>query len=375
MKFSCEPCNYATNIKFSFEKHEKTAKHIEKVNIFQMPALSNHTVINKLSLSNHDEIHKLSSCNHEEFNKDVSSKNEYKCPDCDNIYTNRQNLSRHKKTCTQKQVMIDQHEKRLTDLKEMLMQKDSIFAKDIAYKDDIIKSKDDIIAKEIAYRDDIIKSKDDTIKSKDETILTLTHENKNLKTMLNSAGTLVEKSISSLAYINKNYIEAPALEMITDVPSLHVDLTEERIVETIIHKYKNGKLISFIGDLLLKTYKKTDPAKQSIWTSDTDRLTYVVRTLLGNKSYHWKIDKKGIDTAKCIVKPILDHIKERLDDYLDTCEKCKRSDDTEKIMSTMNSLHDAHEIIQIIKDDSLSESVLRYMAPHLSVNKESKMLL
>ena len=280
-------------------------------------------------------------------------------------------MSRHKKACNLKQTMIDQYEKQLIELKDTLTQKDSVFAKAI---DEII-YKDDLIAKEIAHRDDIIKSKDEIIKSKDETILTLTHENKNLKTILNGAGTLVDKSISTLNYITKNYTEAPALEMITDVPSLHRDLSEEHIVETIIQKYRNSKLIAFIGDLLIKQYKKADPAKQSIWNSDTDRLTYVIRTLLSNKSYYWKIDKKGIDTANCMIKPILDHIKERLDNYLDTCEKCKRTDDTEKIMSTMNSLHDAHAVIQSIKDGSLSDSILRYMAPHLFVTKEPKALL
>ena len=78
-------------------------------------------------------------------------------------------------------------------------------------------------------------------------ITVLTHEKQNLKTMLNGAGTLMEKSISALGYITKNYTEAPALEYIIDVPSLHADLSEEQVVETIVDAYRNNTLVAFLG--------------------------------------------------------------------------------------------------------------------------------
>ena len=114
----------------------------------------------------------------------------------------------------------------------------------LTYQNDIIKSKDDNNIKEIKSKDDMLKSKDDIIKSKDETILTLTHENANLKTLLNNAGQLMEKSMSTLNYITKNYNEAPALEYITNIATLHDDLSEENVVQTVIDQYKNNTLVA-----------------------------------------------------------------------------------------------------------------------------------
>ena len=252
--------------------------------------------------------------------------------------------------------MIDQYEAKITQ------------------KDDIIKNKDDTIIKEIAHRDDIIKNKEDIIKSKDETILTLTHENTNLKTMLNGAGTIVEKSISAFNYVTKNYTEAPVLKCITDVPALHIDLSEDQVVDNVIDEYRNDNLIGFIGDLIIKNYKKKDPKMQSVWNSDTDRLTYVVRILL-NKKYYWKMDKKGIDTSNYIIKPILNYIKQKLKDYMKTSAPSKRSDETQKIMTDMNNMNDSHKIITLIESNDLLEDILKYIAPHLYLSKEAPVLV
>lgn len=340
MIYSCDICKYSSNDKFNYNKHLNTKKHIEKM-----------TASTITSPIIHDNI------------IDVSSENEYKCSFCNNKYT-KQNIARHRISCNVKQNMIEQYEKELTELKE----KNAIISKEIIYKEKEIIYKDDIITKEICHRDDVIKTKD-------EVILILTHENKNLKVLLSGAGTLVEKSMSALSYITKNYGDAPALEPIKNIPALHYDLSEEQVVETIIMRYRTNKLISFIGDIIIKKYKTEDPAKQSLWNSDTDRLTYVMRTLLSNKKGHWKIDKKGIDVAQYIVNPILDYIREKLDDFLDTSEKLKRTDKTDKIMETMNKLQDAHEVIQIIKSNELTEDILRYVAPHMYLIKEPTPLL
>ena len=80
----------------------------------------------------------------------------------------------------------------------------------------------------------------------------------------------------------------------------------------------NTKIIHsshYIGDIIIKNYKKVNSAKQSVWNSDTDRLTYVIRTLLKNNKFQWQLDKKGIDTANHMINPILQYIKTKLEQF------------------------------------------------------------
>ena len=338
MKFICNFCNYSTDTKFCYEKHLKTRKHQEKVN--EIPTVKH---VN----------HMVTTVDPHQYNI-IQIKNEYRCEYCNNLYKNQTSLSRHRHACVSKKT---------TDCKESEKEKDKL-----------IKELRELIEKEIAHKNEIIKSKDETTKSKDETILFLAHENKNLKTMLNCAGTVVEKSMSNLSYVNKHYPNAPALEYITDIADLHEDLSEDNVVDNIIYEYKNHTLVSFIGNLIIKDYKKTDPTQQSLWNSDADRLTYMIRSLLANESIQWEVDKKGVNTTKYIIKPITDYIKKQLENYITTCE-VSRSQKTKKIMGSVYKMADCRIVIASIDNGELSNGILKYISPYLYIVKENQELL
>jgi len=320
MKFNCKTCNYSTDVKYCYQKHLNTKKHTEKV----------------------DEENKEAQAKLE-LNQILTVRNEYQCPYCENLYNSQQSLSRHKKTCT--------------------VNKDIEKEKDILIKE---------LQDKLSCKDDIIKTKDDVIKTKDDNLKT-----KNLKTMLNCAGTLVEKSMSNLSYLNKHYPNAPALEYITDISDisdLHEDLKEDQVVDNIIYEYKNHTLTSFIGDMIVKNYKKTDPTQQSLWNSDNDRLTYMIRSLLANESIRWEVDKKGINTTKYIIKPITDYIKKQLENYIITCE-VSRKDKTRKLMGSVYKMADCRIIIANINDGTVADNILKYISPHLYIVKETQELV
>jgi len=332
MKFSCNLCNYSTDTKFCYEKHLKTKKHQEKV-------------------TNLPKVEPALSCVLPVSSPYLSSE-KYTCQFCGNLYANAGNLAKHKQSCSEKSTYI----KTIEELKNQLSKKDIE------------------VAKEMAYKDEIIKNKDEHMKSKDETILYLSHENKNLKTMLNCAGTVVEKSVSNLSYVNKHYPNAPALEYITDIADLHEDLSEDNVVDNIIYEYKNHTLVSFIGNLIIKDYKKTDPTQQSLWNSDADRLTYMIRSLLANESIQWEVDKKGVNTTKYIIKPITDYIKKQLENYITTCE-VSRSQKTKKIMGSVYKMADCRIVIASIDNGELANGILKYISPYLYIVKENQELL
>ena len=317
MEFNCDICNYSASSKFNYERHLKTKKHLEKVK--NVPILPSKDQKNTIELSN---------------------ENEYECVYCNKIYKNGPHLSRHKKACEQKQKII----KELMETKEKLTQTEKILTKEIT--------------NEIARREEIV--------------LLLTSENKNLKTIMSSAGTLVEKSMSNFNFLNTHYNEAPALTYVTDVPSLHVDLAEDKVASRIMNEYNNNTLTSFIGKLIVKHYKKKNPKEQSIWNSDNDRLTYMIRTILDEKTNQnqWEVDKKGLNTTLHIIQPILDHIRKHLKDYIQTCDVGSRRDSAETVLAVSRRIETAYKIIVAIKKGEVANDILKYISSRLYIVKD-----
>jgi len=346
MKFCCETCNYSTDTKFCYEKHLKTKKHSDKVITLQKSTLCHQTVNKQLTVVN------VNQTNNSESEK-------FECAFCNTTFNKKQSLSRHKNTCAEKQKLTNQIKELSGQLENIIKTKDDV----IKTKDDMIKIKDDTIANEIARREEVV--------------LLLTSETKNLKTILSSAGTLVEKSMSNFNFLNTHYNEAPALTYVTDVPSLHVDLAEDKVANRIMNEYNNNTLTSFIGKLIVKHYKKKNPKEQSIWNSDNDRLTYMIRTILSEKNNQnqWEVDKKGINTTLHIIQPILDHIKLHLKTYIQTCDAGSRRDSAETVLAISRRIETAYKIVIAIKKGEIANDILKYISPRLYIVKDLDLIV
>jgi len=318
MKYICEKCDYSTDIHCNYEKHLITIKHKQKTTI--------PTIIQPIRLQSGS-------------NDIVLPPLKYQCSFCGNCYSAANNLAKHKTVCSDKKQLINDYNSTIKD------------------------------------KDSTIKELTNKVSHKDELISFLTAENKNLKTLLGGAGNIVEKSMSTLNYINKNYPTAPALEYITDVTALDDELSEENAAIVILEQYDNGKLIQFIGDIILKNYKKEDPTQQSLWNSDVDRLSYVIRALLKDKNSHWKVDKKGVDVANYIINPILKFMEKKLRAYSRSYKLAKRSDTTNKIMLDVETMKSLGAVLTSIENGSLGDNILKYISPYLYVVKEIPELL
>lgn len=334
MEFNCNQCNYASHDKFNYDRHLKSKKHKEK----------------------EIENTKISQIYHKDISNDSPL---FKCLFCQMTFTKSCNLARHKNGCKTKQNFIDDFLIKENEYKNQLknMETQLIFSKE-SFK------------KEIENKNEIINCRDNIIKEKDDMISTLRSENRNLRTLLNNAGSVIKTSVSTLSYLVKNYTEAPALEPIQDLPKLHFELSSIEFTEQLIHEYRHQTLTSYIGDIILKQYKKEDPTQQSIWNSDTNRLTYIIREIMHNKNLDWRVDKKGLKTSKYIIEPALDYIGECLEEYLQKTKIGKRSDSANLIVNVMNNFNDVNKIIQMIEDKILEEEILKYIAPHLYLIKD-----
>jgi hypothetical protein len=184
------------------------------------------------------------------------------------------------------------------------------------------------------------------------------------------------KSLSTVKYISKHLNKAPPLtyEKKEIVGLLeHTSSKRYKPVDYIIYNQSIKKLDKWIGDIIIKIYKKENPFDQSIWATDTSRFSYLVCEVVDSASgikHEWITDKSGTKVTEIIINPTLELLSKMLEIYIQ--ETLKLNIDEMEIceVNTMfNNRIRSHEIIKEIKDNNLHKDVLKYITPFLSADQ------
>ena len=233
-----------------------------------------------------------------------SSKN-YKCKYCENVYTSQSSRSKHMKNCI----------------------------------------------------NSIIKDKDKDYELKDKKIEYLEKQIETYECLLRSA--FAPQTINNFTYINNTFPNAPALESRDSYVNL-LESKKKTLMEVLSMYYEDKRLIGFIGDYIVKYYKKKEPKEQSLWSSDIARLTYIISQACNKKGTVWNYDKKGNQMKKIIIEPALDYIREYC---LTFCQKNGTNTEGHILKHMIN----ANEIMQKIDSGELADDIVRYIAPEFTV--------
>jgi len=173
--------------------------------------------------------------------------------------------------------------------------------------------------------------------------------------------------ISIKNYIQQNYPDAPALEGLEDYAQ--IEYTENTFVGTLVYEYNNNTLQKYLGDFIIENYKKEDPSKQSIWSSDTSRLTYVIKELLADNASVWNHDYKGVKTINYVVKPLLKYIMESIDEFwVNTLDLYKKVN-IDEINRITKLYQGAYAIKKEIENGILGKNIIKYIAPYFYMDK------
>ena len=260
----------------------------------------------------------------------IDKTREYQCTYCNNMFSGANSLARHKKSCSNKLLIETNYKDQITQLNLKLEQLEK-----------------------------------DNDRYKDESKY-FQEENKYHKRLLNEVGGLVKKSVSALTYVAHNYGSAPTIEML-DVDDME-DLEEnnKKLVEDVISAHRHKTLDKYLGDSIIKLYKKEKPEDQSIWSTDTSRLTYLIKELMVNKSSNWVIDKKETKTREYLIDPLLEHIKSLTIFYQ------KHSITMSTNMVEIEHILDINKrilkLVNDIDDGVIGTNLLKYISMHLFFN-------
>lgn len=347
MKYMCTICNYETMRKSSYNNHCKSNKHNEKVNecnkftqsttvkpqLEQFYAKKNETI--------DVDINDVISVNSDTENK----AKKYVCTLCNMDFSRKDSFERHLRSCKIAEINMIRQE---YETKTKILEKDVI----------LLNSENKDLRNLVEYFKGILGTTTETL-DKSVTAYKLATQKFPKPILLSSPDNY------ELLIHNEDY---PKLE-----DHNYVD-DNDKLIDTLTYEYSKKRLPKYIGDFVVRCYKKEgDEIKtQSLWNSDTTRLNYIIAVEI-NKENMWNIDKKGTKVKELIIIPTFNKIKPILEDYIKKItvgNKLNNIQNWSDKAREFDKIKYASEIIKEIDEDTLSISVLKYIAPYFYLSKD-----
>lgn len=330
VNYECKVCSYVTDNKNKYQRHNTTKKHMEKVKTDHDNNNYNISNFLKFTTDSHTTHKRLAN---DSINHNYSD-NKLLCDYCKRPFARYNNLVRHTKSCvTKKKYQEDNTLK--GEIKELNMKLQQ-YEKDAQHH----------TAENKHYKEEV----------------------DYYKNMLMEAGELVKKSVSALTYSIQNYNDAPSIKAINIDLIETFDGDDKKITEDILSAYKHKTLNKYLGEMILKLYKKEDPKHQSIWNTDNTRLTYLIKELLNNKSSNWVVDRKGIKTIEYLIDPVLEHIKKLLTFYQYNYTVPEKGQNITEMEMVLENSKKILELINDIDDGIVAKDALKFISSHLKFN-------
>lgn len=344
MRHSCLHCNYFTNSKFNFDKHVMTKKHNDNLRKATREKLK--PIINKPAQNSNPKL-QLNS----------SGKPMKICRYCGSTYVNQSSLTRHTHHCAKKREMMNATTDEITKLKH----ENEKLLSDLHHKNDMVKTLQETLEYER------IKEKSHMSASN---YLSVTYNNVPPLEAFN------DFSIFEPEFVNRLGSNQEELKQIEDDDIFAEDVDpnsqiknefQTELLDMLLSAQKNKEFPEFIGRCLVSYYKKQNPSEQQIWNSDDERLTYFIR-----KNLRWAIDKRGVKTGTLIIEPVLDYLTNIIRKFVTSDPPSGRNVSCSTIiMDNKRRLH-ALEILQDVESGQTLQLILKYMAPHLYLDKALK---
>lgn len=130
---------------------------------------------------------------------------------------------------------------------------------------------------------------------------------------IEGAGNIIGTQNKSIIQMLRSHAaNAPVLEYIISDETIQEQIKgndKGNIGMIILNHFTEGDLHSVLGDVLVANYQEDDIKKQSLWTTDVARLTYLIKDITTKGDSIWTQDKKGNKVKQMIIKPLLLKVK------------------------------------------------------------------
>jgi hypothetical protein len=260
MKYICKTCNYETDDSGNWIRHKKSKRHVKK-------CIKD---TNDDAKCSRNVAENVADCSRDVAGKNICNKiqsienKKFICSSCNTIFKHHSSYYRH----LNKRCKIEPFKDVINNLQHQLGEKEN----EIEKKNTAI---------ELLKMQNIMNENEKHI-YKDE--------NEYHKTLTNNAGMIIDKSLSTIAFVMQNFKDAPPIKAISNDDFKRLVYEDnygkkihrnKKISNFEISKLLNGyqrhnNFLNLINNIIVKHYKKMNPRDQSLWSSDTSRLTYSI---------------------------------------------------------------------------------------------------
>ena len=373
--YKCNTCNFGTYRLHDILRHEKSKKHLKNI-LYD----KNLDMMDKIlyDVSDNDDYISESSCDYSHKNQHaqinyseselktklyVATRGENKCEYCGHVFSCYQNLWRHKRNNCQNY-----------DHKPKKIQKKKIKNKS---NDDSVK----LLMNELKeQREEMKEQKKEMIEMKEQNKKLLDLATKNADVSMITAKS-TNKSMNMMSHAMKHWANAPPMKQLEGKDALKLITYENKskrpIEEVIIYQFNAGTLDRFLGNVLIKEFKKEDEVDQSLWTTDSSRLCFIIKQIVGNgENDKWIADKSGIEITKLLIAPLTDKVSEMMTNYSKKFFEIIKENinDAKKAKDAMNEMHHADLVLLGIVQNNLRKEILKYIAPYFNIDVKNQNL-
>ena len=194
-------------------------------------------------------------------------------------------------------------------------------------------------------------------KNINEKVLEVTNDNLNEKVPNKTIPDekVVDEKVVDEKVVDEKVIDETVIdEKVDDKFELDQDTYKAlHFVITLIHKYKANTLVEYLGDFVIKNYKKDRADQQSLWSVNLTTNDYFIKVSAGTSGWH--LDKNGVRVIQITIDPLLKFVNESIDKYFKVFNDESICDDRSIVI----------EISNMINKNVLSQYILKYMSPHL----------
>ncbi len=206
-------------------------------------------------------------------------------------------------------------------------------------------------------------------------------------------------ALSTIQFLTKYFADAPCIEkttssIMTDMiiyhdkgikygnqQSIDTNLTQEQKDEQValilIKKFKADKLERFITKGILWYYKKEDPKEQSLWSTDTSRMIFLVKIPVDvgkNLISKWITDKNGDELRNYVIDPIIENMKNIFSNYHQIClEQLKdKNISVAKSNKIRKNQEDLGKMLYVVTDKNFPKTLLAGLISEFDIKKNPK---
>jgi len=351
----CDICNYETNRLADIDRHNRTRKHNRNV------MMQKNIPDEKIQC---EKTNNLST----QCAKNKKTDDGAICDGCGGVYSCYNSLWRHKKYYCERPIKFPTI-KSASDTSsgsENFIQKKIKLSKNNQSDTDMITFMNDLQNELIEQRKEMKE-----VKEQNKKLLDLASKSADVSI---TATKSTNKSMSMMAHAIKHWSNAPPMRQLEGKEALKLITFENKskhpIEEVIIHQFNSGTLCRFLGNVLIKEFKKEEDIDQSLWTTDSSRLCFIIKQIVGDDGGDkWIADKSGIEITKLLISPLVNRVSEMMSEYSNKLmNEIKKSDESEESKKAMEKMYDIGMVIRGIVKNDLQKEVLKYIAPYFNIN-------